>query len=311
MYPILRWKEKQKKELSIDIENRVFIGRSCIGMPENQSIIIDEPAISRDHAMVTFKDNQLTIKDTSRNGTRLNGARISPGVDLKLVDGDLIEIGDYCFYVDFEPERVAEQARTDITDTQTVSLNEYVTHLVADVRGFSTLTQKSESSNVFNVMSDIYDLLSEIVHANSGTVKDYAGDCVFAYWEHGQKKKQGQAALACIAAVQQLRALENVLGSSVNATDPGTSIKLGWGIATGKVTMSHYGLRQDNVAVVGDATNLAFRLSAKANNTLTAPIVICEETAKLVRPELSVEVIGEVETKGRSGKEKVYKITDK
>ena len=63
------------------------------------------------------------------------------------------------------------------------------------------------------------------------------------------------------------------------------------------------------MALVGDCTNLAFRLSGIANKDLPSEIVICSETADLVRDtNLMVADLGSVPVKGRSGKENVFGI---
>jgi class 3 adenylate cyclase len=81
---------------------------------------------------------------------------------------------------------------------------------------------------------------------------------------------------------------------------------MGWGITTGKVTMSHYGSRAADLALVGDCTNLAFRLSGLANKELSEKIVICSQTADLVRGELELKDLGSVPIKGRAGKEHIF-----
>ena len=60
------------------------------------------------------------------------------------------------------------------------------------------------------------------------------------------------------------------------STNPAAeSLKMGWGITTGSVTMSHYGSRASDLALVGDCTNLAFRLSGIANKDLDKKIILC------------------------------------
>jgi len=70
--------------------------------------------------------------------------------------------------------------------------------------------------------------------------------------------------------------------------------------------LSHYGMRAENLAVVGDSTNLAFRLAALANKELDSSIVLCASTARLVGPYLGVRSLGAVATKGREGLEDVF-----
>jgi class 3 adenylate cyclase len=70
--------------------------------------------------------------------------------------------------------------------------------------------------------------------------------------------------------------------------------------------MSHYGSRAADLALVGDCTNLAFRLSGLANKVLSEKIVICAQTAELVRNDLEILDLGSVPIKGRTGKEQVF-----
>ena len=81
---------------------------------------------------------------------------------------------------------------------------------------------------------------------------------------------------------------------------------MGWGITTGKVTLSHYGSRAADLALVGDCTNLAFRLSSLANKELLEKIVICSQTAKLIQNRLSIKDLGSIQIKGRQGQEQVF-----
>ncbi len=310
MFFCLNWQCTAGENQSILVQDRIYIGRTCTGVPVDRRILIAEPNVSRDHAVITFFGGILTIKDTGRNGTRLNGVRITSSVEHPLKNTDVLEIGTLTFHVASTPgHEHSFSGESATSETQTVALEEYVTHLVADVRGFSTFSQHSHSSDVYEVMSEIFAFLSKAVHAHRGTVKDYAGDAIFAYWEHGDKEASQQAVCACRAARKQLLDCNRLITSLSGQSDTGP-LRIGWGISTGKVTLAHYGLRNDNVAVVGDSTNLAFRLSSLANKTLTSPIILCENTARLVTDTLSVTSVGHVHTKGRTGKEHVYSLDD-
>jgi class 3 adenylate cyclase len=51
---------------------------------------------------------------------------------------------------------------------------------------------------------------------------------------------------------------------------------------------------------------LAFRLSGLANKELSEKIVICSQTADLVRDDLALKDLGTVSIKGRKGKEHIF-----
>ncbi len=307
MIPVLQWCDHEGREQSLPVTDRVFIGRTCAGVPNGKRITLIDKNVSRDHAVITFSGHCFTVRDTSRNGTRLNGVRITSGVEHAVRNGDEIEIGAFKFSVAMG-EFDQRYADSGTAETQTVSLDEVVTHLVADVRGFSTVSQKLNSSLIYDVMSELFDELSRQVHANSGTIKDYAGDAIFAFWEHGREADPKYAVLACQAAVKQMEVCGDILKSLPEQYSELRQLQIGWGVATGEVTLSHYGIRNENMAVVGDSTNLAFRLAALANKTLEAPIVVCETTAQLIGLSLPLVSLGYVDTKGRSGKEHVFGI---
>jgi adenylate cyclase len=77
----------QAKHHWLQADSINYIGRS----QENEICIIDS-SVSRQHAEITVKGNQITIKDLgSRNGTYLNGQRIN---ESRLNPGDCIRCGD-------------------------------------------------------------------------------------------------------------------------------------------------------------------------------------------------------------------------
>ena len=51
----LKWKSENNDENLLQVTDRVFIGRTCPGAIESKRIIIQDKAVSRDHASVTFR----------------------------------------------------------------------------------------------------------------------------------------------------------------------------------------------------------------------------------------------------------------
>jgi len=310
-FPCLEWQDVEGCCRRVDVVERLYIGRVCQGVPADKRIIIRDVNVSRDHAIITCNGRALVIKDSSRNGTRVNNVRMTPGGEQKLTSGDLVHIGSTRLHVIF-PEQ-SDDHNPGVTDqietTRVLSRQEMVTHLVADIRGFSTLAQQTESSLLFEVLLQLYESLTNIVHENRGTVKDFAGDAIFAFWEHNDKHDLAVVRSACHAALLQQQATMALFSGLPEKFSKLRHLELGWGIATGSATVSHYGVRSENLALVGDSTNLAFRLSGLANKELPSTIIVCHKTAKMVEQCMRVIPLGEVDTKGRTGKEAVFSIT--
>lgn len=301
MNPMLEWQENGELRC-IPVVDRVFIGRVCSAVPIDKRILIEQTSVSRDHAVVTRAGANLFIHDSSRNGTRVNGVRISPATNHLLSDGDRIGIGNVEIVVLLGVGTQTPPANESLDETTTLTIESVVTHLVADVRGYSAMAQHNPSADLRTMITRLFEQFSGAVNAHRGVVKDFAGDAIFAFWEHGPSDNAEAAVSACNTALVQLRELDALEFSGL-VEQP---LRVGWGIATGRVTLSHYGVRQDSMAVIGDATNLAFRLAGLANKTIDVPIVLCEHTAELVRPKLAVVSLGPVKTKGRTGREEVY-----
>lgn len=65
-----------------------------VGRGKTASLVIDHPSLSREHARVEVHDNVVTLEDLgSRNGTRVRGELLQPGVRVPIVVGDAVVLG--------------------------------------------------------------------------------------------------------------------------------------------------------------------------------------------------------------------------
>jgi len=305
--PFLEWVDDKGQTQHLEIVDKIFIGRSCKGVDPQKRILVQDAQVSRDHAVISRRAEHLKITDRSKNGIWVNGTRLAAGASSELADGDTISLGEFSLRV-FNPESVTHVTDAAIlTDGTRVTPTEIVvTNVVADVREFSTFSQANASSDVYALMKEIFDTFSAIVYNFKGTIKDYAGDAVYAFWDHAAEPISKQAVLACEAAIQQTQTINEIRAKLNGKNIAADNLQMGWGITTGKVTMSHYGSRAADLALVGDCTNLAFRLSGLANKELSEKIVICSQTAELIRNDLKIKDLGAVAIKGRTGKEHVF-----
>lgn len=70
----------------------------AIGRDKSNAIIVNDPKVSRFHALISFEKNCAMLRDSgSRNGTFLNGVELPENRKLPLNDGDLIRVGDTQF----------------------------------------------------------------------------------------------------------------------------------------------------------------------------------------------------------------------
>ncbi|MBN1832204.1 MAG: adenylate/guanylate cyclase domain-containing protein [Deltaproteobacteria bacterium] len=305
--PFLEWLDEKQRACRLEIIDRVFIGRVCKGIDETRRIIVNDLAVSRDHAEIIRRGSRLQIKDVSKNGTWVNGVRLAGGSTEYLDDGDVIRLGETSLFVGY-PGGLPFREDSDISSLHTAITPKevIVTNVVADVRGFTSMSQAEDSHQIYTLMKEIFQRFSGIVNDHKGTIKDYAGDAIYAFWEHGVSLSKEQAMLACQNALAQAEAVAGIRDELRSTNPVAEHLRMGWGVTTGSVTLSHYGSRVSNLALVGDCTNLAFRLSGIANKELEKKIIVCAHTADLVRDSLALDDLGEVSVRGRKGELHVF-----
>jgi adenylate cyclase len=306
--PYLEWFDENQRLCRKPLEDKLFLGRSCLGVPPEKSIRIQHPSVSRDHAVIQMTYDGIIITDQSTNGTWINRVRMAPGASRHLKNGDSIQIGGLSIHLHCPGEslQATEANWNEPTTVRPAAVT--VTNLVADVRDFTSMTQRGRSHEAYAVMDEIITAFSEVTTAMQGTVKDYAGDAVFAFWEHDPGPSSQRAIMACQAAIQQLARLEQIrerLGERANSM---ANLRVGWGLTTGSATLAHYGSRAADLALVGDCINLAFRFSSLADKDIGHKIILCAQTAELVSRDFHLIDLGWVKTKGRTGEEHVYSI---
>ncbi len=305
--PYLEWLDENQETRHLNIIDRVFIGRVCKGIDETRRIIVIHPSVSRDHAEIIWSGSRLKIKDTSKNGTWVNGVRLSGGSTEYLADGDVILLGETSIRVRYPGSLpFGENSELSASGTAITPKEVTVTNVVADVRGFTNMSHEENSYQVYALMKEVFKKFSGIVNDHRGTIKDYVGDAIYAFWEHGVSPSKEQAVLACQNALAQAEAVDVII-DELRSTNPAAErLQMGWGVTTGPVTLSHYGARASDLALVGDCTNLAFRLSGVANKELDKKVVICASTANLVRGSLAMDDLGKVGVRGRRGQLHVF-----
>jgi adenylate cyclase len=288
-------------ERIIPIYDRLCVGREWRGVDDQHRLLIDDPAVSREHLEVLLESEQdrATVIDRSTNGTRLNGVRIGRGAPALVRPGDTITVGSTT--LEFRSERYAGTSRSDEGRTiRRVSMSRMVM-AVGDILSYSTISQYTDSQVVLKGLEMLYGGLQEILTRHRGTLSDYAGDALFAVWELEQIPDAADEAIAfTIDAIEGLEGLAPMLP----IRDPdGNPVRMGWVIFLGDAAVSS--LTGSLVSVVGDATNLAFRLSGIAAREGRPEIIVTEGVRNLTDAFTFTEP-EEVTVKGRTGTEKVF-----
>jgi adenylate cyclase len=207
------------------------------------------------------------IDSGSSNGSFINQQRITTPRLLK--NGDRIAMGRL--------EMEFNQTRKDEASVDTLSLQDtlisdapeiqQITILVADIRGFTTLSEQVDIRTLTKLMNTWFHQVSDTILRHGGIVDKFIGDCVFARWESGLD--QHRTILQALSAASAINQITRKLNETY--TEVPEPITIGVGINTGAASM---GIGQDNTAL-GDAVNIAFRLES-ASKFLGTDVVLSE-----------------------------------
>ncbi|HZU47132.1 MAG TPA: adenylate/guanylate cyclase domain-containing protein [Mycobacterium sp.] len=289
---------------NVPIFDQLFVGRECAGISEQRRLLIDDPEISRTHLEIRLdaETDQAFLIDTSSNGTLLNGVRLERAVLLPIRPGDEIRIGDVALTFCSQrftavPAKVAQRTRARFSQAAMVMV-------VGDIVNYSTISQVTDEGVIAHSLHRLWDQLGGVLQAHHGTLAHYAGDALFAVWELGRFPNAAELAIDFALAANQC---VEQLGPELPLRGPdGSPIHMGWGVVRGMAALAAMTRSAD--AVIGDATNLAFRLSGIAGREGRAAVMATSGVHRAAAEQFSWGTGESVEIKGRSGTETVYPV---
>jgi adenylate cyclase len=288
----------------VPIVDQLFIGRECAGISEARRLVISDPEISRTHLEIRLDvvADQAFVIDTSSNGTSINGARMQRAVLVPIKSGDQIQIGDVTLTL--RSNRFTTVAAFDPRVTQARIGRASMMMVVGDIVNYSTISQVTDEQIMAQSLHTLWNQIGSILQTHRGTLNHYAGDAIFAVWEVARFPDAASRAIDFALAANQL---VDDLGPELPLRGPdGLPIRMGWGVVQGMAALAAMTRSVD--AVIGDATNVAFRLSGLAGRQGRAAVMVTSGVHATVGDQFSWGTSESVEIKGRTGMETVYPV---
>ncbi|ORV89916.1 adenylate cyclase [Mycobacterium interjectum] len=289
-------------ERPVPIFDQLFVGRECAGISDARRLIIDDPEISRTHLEIRLDaaGDQAFVIDTSSNGTLLNGVRLERAAALPIRPGDEIRIGDVA--LTFRSQRFTAVPRAAPLRTRERIGRAAMVMVVGDIVNYSTISQMTDEGVMARGLHTLWQRLGDALRAHRGTLSYYAGDALFAVWELARFPDAGELAIDFALAANDL---VEELGPGLPLRDPnGSPIRMGWGVVQGMVALA--AMTRSTDAVIGDATNVAFRLAGLAGRDGRASVMVTGGVRRSVADRYLWGEGEQVELKGRSGTETVF-----
>ena len=165
-----------------------------------------------------------------------------------------------------------------------------VTSLFADLRGFTTFSERSSPTQIVDMLNQYFDVATRAVLDENGTVVQFVGDALMALF-NAPARQPDHALRAARAALTIQREVDRI-----------AAVRPGWprfrvGVNTGEALVGNIGgeaLRNFNA--MGDAVNVAARLESQAE---PGQVVIGAATRDRMGDCALVTPLGDLMVKGR------------
>ncbi len=177
-------------------------------------------------------------------------------------------------YSRFMPEYVVKQLLENPDSFRLGGVNQTVTVLFADIRGFTAISEKEKPEKVVGLLNRYFSVMTEIIFDHGGTLDKYIGDGLMAIF--GAPTAGEEDALNAVKAAVTMQKRLATLNEELRAEGYG-QIAVGIGLHTGEATIGYIGSdRRSEYTAIGDTVNLASRLESNASG---GQILMSEATA--------------------------------
>lgn len=195
-----------------------------------------------------------------------------------------------CDHQNPDSSRFCNQCGTPIL-TETRDELRVVTLMFADIKGFTSLSERLPPDEVKDILDEIFAKLTTIIQDESGQVIKYEGDLIMAGFglEVSDHRGPHHAAYAALKMQDQLLVFSEKLEERL-----GLKLQMRIGMHTGKAVVGMIGNRLD---VLGDSVNLAARLE---QNAPVGGILTSQTMAKLIEEEFELNHLKPINVKGKA-----------
>ena len=263
----------------VPIVGRLSVGRARAGESASPHLLLDDPAISRDHLELRVDPaDGVVLLDRSTNGTRVNGRKVERDEPLSLTDGDFIEVGT--IRMSFRSLDAADRISDDVRAAVRAIEHAHVATVVGDVVDYTAMTARDGE----DAADELFAALAELLVAHGATASSRAGDSLFAAWDVTGDPQAADKAVRFALAARKL--VED------------TALQMGWGVTLGDAVPGHPSTARH--AVDADAINLAFRLAGIAARDGEPLVLVSAEAATAAPDAADYGDLREIAIRGRA-----------
>ena len=181
-----------------------------------------------------------------------------------------------------------------------------LTIFFSDVRGFTTLTEKSDPVVLLKQLNEYLEAMTDIVFRYDGIVDKFIGDGLMAHWGAFTPDRPN-AMLAARASLDMMAKLHELnVGWAANGLP---ELDIGIGLNTADVIFGNVGTgKKVDFTAIGDGVNLAARLES-ANKEYHTHIILSQATLTELGEAAEVTPLGSITVKGKTVGVEIFELT--
>lgn len=199
---------------------------------------------------------------------------------------------------------VVDQLMKENAGLPAENIQREVTVLFADIRAFTTLSERMSPEEVVAMLNEYFDEMVGIIFRHQGVLDKFVGDelmAVFGVLDESDHSPAG----AIHAAVAMQERLEDMMLERQRMGKP--VFEVGIGINTGPVVIGNVGSENRmDYTVIGDAVNVAARLEQLAEG---GQVLLGERTRRHLPDGVQAFEKGEIRLRNRADPVKCYELT--
>ena len=180
---------------------------------------------------------------------------------------------------------IGEETRDKLVkkNVETFSTRIKSTLLYADIRNFTTLSEKEDASRIVAILNFYYARWHQIIKAHNGMINKFIGDALLAFFEEQEDTvcENNEAVKSAIEMIDSLEMMNEELVKMGLARLDG----IGIGIHYGEVILGDIGGERKDYTLIGDAVNTTARLEALCK-TYATPLIISQSCYERLEPSL-------------------------
>ncbi|MCL4468264.1 MAG: adenylate/guanylate cyclase domain-containing protein [Deltaproteobacteria bacterium] len=178
------------------------------------------------------------------------------------------------------------------------------TILFQDIRGFTSMSEQMLPEEVVGILKEYFTAMVDVIFAYEGTLDKYIGDAIMAVF--GTPYAHTDDPLRSVKTAIDMQKALKALNDTWVKEGKNRHLAVGCGIATGPVVAGSMGSEKRlEYTVIGDTVNLASRIEGL---TKGGQILICENTYKAIKDDMSIKPLDKVYVKGKKEQQQIYEV---